>query len=45
VAEERKVNPADLKLFRVTDDPSEAVRLVIEARAEKPDDPMARILG
>jgi len=45
VAEERKVNPADLKLFRVTDDPAEAARIVIEARNEKPADPVARILG
>ncbi len=45
VAGERKINPTDLQLFRLTDDPREAVRLVIEARAEKPDDPAARILG
>lgn len=45
VAAERKVNPADLKLFQVTDDPAEAVALVVEARAEKPEDPVARILG
>ena len=45
VAAERKVNPADLKLFKVTDDPAEAVALVVEARAEKPADPVARILG
>ncbi len=45
VAEERKVNPADLQLFRVTDDPAEAARIVIEARNEKPADPVARILG
>jgi uncharacterized protein (TIGR00730 family) len=32
VAAERKVDPKDLKLFRVTDDPVEATRLVIEAR-------------
>lgn len=38
VAGERKVNPADLGLFRVTDDPAEAVRLVIEARRAKPAD-------
>ncbi len=42
---ERKINPADLQLFKVTDDPAEAVRIVIEARAEKPADPAARILG
>jgi uncharacterized protein (TIGR00730 family) len=45
VAEERKINPSDLDLFRVTDDPAEAARIVIEARAEKPEDPLARILG
>jgi uncharacterized protein (TIGR00730 family) len=43
VAEERKINPTDLQLFTVTDDPAEAARLVIEARAEKPDDAAARI--
>ena len=32
VAGERKVDPRDLKLFKVTDDPAEATRLVIEAR-------------
>ena len=32
VAAERKVDAKDLKLFRVTDDPEEATRLVIEAR-------------
>ena len=45
VAEENKINRSDLLLFRVTDDPSEAARLVIEARAERPHDPAARILG
>ncbi len=45
VAAERKINPADLHLFSVTDDPAEAVALVVEARAEKPHDPLARILG
>jgi uncharacterized protein (TIGR00730 family) len=45
VAEERKINPTDLLLFRVTDDPAEAARIVIEARDEKPDDPLHRILG
>jgi hypothetical protein len=45
VAEENKINRSDLLLFRVTDDPAEAVRLVIEARAERPHDPAARILG
>jgi uncharacterized protein (TIGR00730 family) len=43
VAEERKINPTDLLLFRVTDDPVEATRIVIEARAEKPVDPVARM--
>jgi hypothetical protein len=45
VAAERKINPADLKLFQVTDDPAEAVAYVVEARGKKPDDPAARILG
>jgi uncharacterized protein (TIGR00730 family) len=45
VAEERKINPTDLLLFRVTDDPAEAARIVIEARAEKPDDTATRITG
>ena len=44
VAEERKINPTDLLLFRVTDDPAEAARIVIEARAEKPEDVGARIM-
>jgi uncharacterized protein (TIGR00730 family) len=43
VAEERKINPTDLLLFRVTDDPAEATRIVIEARAEKPEDRGARM--
>ena len=43
VAEERKINPTDLLLYRVTDDPAEAARLVIEARAEKPVDEVARM--
>ena len=43
VAEERKINPTDLLLFRVTDDPEEAARIVIEARAEKPVDDIARM--
>ncbi len=43
VAEERKINPTDLLLFRVTDDPTEAARIVIEARAEKPEDAVARM--
>jgi hypothetical protein len=45
VAAEQKINPSDLDLFKVTDDPAEAAALVIEARAYKPDDPAARILG
>ena len=45
VAEERKINPSDLNLFKVTDDPAEAVAIVVEARSEKPTDPAARILG
>jgi uncharacterized protein (TIGR00730 family) len=45
VAEQRKINPTDLLLFRVTDDPEEAARLVIEARREKPADPATRIVG
>jgi uncharacterized protein (TIGR00730 family) len=43
VAGERKINPTDLLLFRVTDDPAEAARIVIEARAEKPEDAVARM--
>jgi uncharacterized protein (TIGR00730 family) len=35
VARERKIDPKDLKLFRVTDDPAEVTRIVIEARKEK----------
>jgi len=38
VAAEHKVNQEDLLLFRVTDDPAEAVRIVIEARQIKPVD-------
>jgi uncharacterized protein (TIGR00730 family) len=38
VAEERKINPSDLLLFRVTDDPAEAARIVIEARKENAAD-------
>jgi uncharacterized protein (TIGR00730 family) len=44
VAEERKINPTDLLLFSVTDDPAEAARIVVEARAEKPEDPVGRIM-
>jgi uncharacterized protein (TIGR00730 family) len=36
VAAERKVNAEDLELFHVTDDPAEAVQLVIAARAGPP---------
>jgi uncharacterized protein (TIGR00730 family) len=35
VAHERKIDQKDLKLFKVTDDPEEATRIVIEARNEK----------
>jgi uncharacterized protein (TIGR00730 family) len=35
VAHERKIDQRDLKLFKVTDDPAEATRLVIEARSVK----------
>jgi uncharacterized protein (TIGR00730 family) len=45
VAGERKINPADLELFTVTDDPAEAVAIVVEARGDTPRDPAARILG
>jgi uncharacterized protein (TIGR00730 family) len=45
VAEERKINPTDLVLFRITDDPAEAARIVIEARRTKPDDSVSRIIG
>jgi uncharacterized protein (TIGR00730 family) len=45
VAAENKINPADLRLFTLTDDPAEAAAVVIEARAEKPVDPALRILG
>ncbi len=44
VAGERKINPQDLHLFRVTDDPAEAVRMVIEARTAKPTDTFAPTL-
>jgi hypothetical protein len=43
VAAERKINPSDLHLFRVTDDPAEAAAIVVEARAEKPAEPIARM--
>lgn len=45
VAAERKINPGDLHLFCVTDDPAEAARIVIEARRAKPEDAVARIIG
>ena len=37
VAEERKINPEDLRLFTVTDDPQEVVDLILRERAIKPD--------
>ncbi|HEU5169567.1 MAG TPA: TIGR00730 family Rossman fold protein [Gemmatimonadales bacterium] len=37
-AAERKISPHDLDLFQVTDDPAEAVRIVIDARNEAPAD-------
>jgi uncharacterized protein (TIGR00730 family) len=43
VAAERKINPSDLHLFRVTDDPAEAAAIVVEARAGKPAEPVARM--
>src|SRR4051812_3159928 len=45
VAKEGKINRPDLLLFRVTDDPAEAARIVVEARRTKPEDPVARITG
>jgi uncharacterized protein (TIGR00730 family) len=45
IAAEGKINRTDLFLFRVTDDPVEAARIVIEARRTKPEDPVARITG
>jgi hypothetical protein len=38
VAGERKINLADLDLFCVTDDPAEAVRIVVQTRRKKPAD-------
>jgi len=35
VAAERNIDPADLTLFHVTDDPEEAVRIVLDARAQR----------
>jgi uncharacterized protein (TIGR00730 family) len=43
VAAERKINPSDLHLFTVTDDPAEAAAIVMEARAVKPIEPVARM--
>jgi uncharacterized protein (TIGR00730 family) len=43
VAAERKINPSDLHLFTVTDDPAEAAAIVMEARAVKPIEPIARM--
>jgi uncharacterized protein (TIGR00730 family) len=40
-AAEGKINQHDLHLFRVTDDPAEAARIVIDARSTKPDDTFA----
>ncbi|HEX2217422.1 MAG TPA: TIGR00730 family Rossman fold protein [Gemmatimonadales bacterium] len=45
VAAERKIDPSDLHLFSVTDDPAEAAAIVIEARAEKPGEPALRFRG
>jgi uncharacterized protein (TIGR00730 family) len=42
VAAEGKINLQDLDLFRVTDDPAEAARIVIEARSTKPGETYAR---
>ena len=36
VAKERKISPADLKLFHVTDDPAEVLQIVRSARETKP---------
>ncbi len=38
VAAERKITRVDLDLFCVTDDPAEAVRIVVKARRRKPAD-------
>jgi uncharacterized protein (TIGR00730 family) len=35
VLEARNIDPSDLTLFHVTDDPAEAVRIVLEARAKR----------
>jgi uncharacterized protein (TIGR00730 family) len=42
-AAERKINPSDLHLFQVTDDPAEAAAIVIAARAQKSAEPIARM--
>ena len=42
VAEERKINPSDLHLFQVTDDPAEAAAIVVAARAGRPADQIIR---
>ena len=42
VAGERKIDPKDLKLFQVTDDPAEATRIVIEARARGDQERISR---
>ena len=33
LVQERKINPEDLKLFHVTDDPAEVLRIIQEARS------------
>jgi hypothetical protein len=38
VAAERKINLSDLDLFCVTDEPTEAVRIVAKNRRKKPAD-------
>ncbi len=38
VASERKISLGDLDLFGITDDPAEAVRIVVKARRKKPAD-------
>jgi uncharacterized protein (TIGR00730 family) len=43
VAAQRKIDPIDLHLFRVTDDPEEAAAIVIAARAQKPTEPVSRM--
>ncbi|MEO8226095.1 MAG: TIGR00730 family Rossman fold protein [Gemmatimonadota bacterium] len=41
VTKQGKVGPNDLELFRITDDPKEAADIVIRARAERPQIPIA----